>query len=93
MYPGECQQIVVEQIGQGLGLSVAQVRAETRSDPGEGLFGVATRQNTDASVRMTSQNRRTTFSVGTGQGSVVSEIQPCESNKAVLQAVSVGEDP
>jgi hypothetical protein len=35
-------QVVEEQIAQGLGLSVAQVKAEIHADPGEGLFGVAT---------------------------------------------------
>ena len=34
--------MVEEQIAQGLGLSVAQVKAEIRANPGEGLFGVAT---------------------------------------------------
>jgi hypothetical protein len=35
-------QTVEEQIAQGLGLSVAQMKAEIQVDPGEGLFGVAT---------------------------------------------------
>jgi hypothetical protein len=35
-------QTVEGQIAQGLGLSVAQVKAEIRANPGEGLFGVAT---------------------------------------------------
>jgi hypothetical protein len=37
-------QAVEEQIAQGLGLSVAQVKAGIHADPGEGLFGVATAQ-------------------------------------------------
>jgi hypothetical protein len=37
--------MVEEQIAQGLGLSVAQARDEIRADPGEGLFGVATRSS------------------------------------------------
>jgi hypothetical protein len=45
--PAAYYQTVEEQIAQGLGLSVAQVRAEIRSDPGEGLFGVATRHRVD----------------------------------------------
>jgi hypothetical protein len=43
--PAAYYQTVEEQIAQGLGLSVAQVRDEIRVDPGEGLFGVATRHN------------------------------------------------
>jgi hypothetical protein len=35
-------QAVEGQIAQGLGLSVAQVKAAIHADPGEGLFGVAT---------------------------------------------------
>jgi hypothetical protein len=42
--PAAYYQTVEEQIAQGLGLSVAQVKAGIRSDPGEGLFGVATAQ-------------------------------------------------
>jgi hypothetical protein len=45
--PAAYYQTVEEQIAQGMGLSVAQVRAEIRSDPGEGLFGVATRHRVD----------------------------------------------
>jgi hypothetical protein len=33
---------VEEQIAQGMGMSVTQVKAGIRADPGEGLFGVAT---------------------------------------------------
>jgi len=40
--PAAYYQAVEEQIAQGLGLSVAQVKAGIRADPGEGLFGVAT---------------------------------------------------
>jgi hypothetical protein len=43
--PAAYYQTVEEQIAQGLGLSVAQVKARVQSDPGEGLFGVATGQN------------------------------------------------
>jgi hypothetical protein len=42
--PAAYYQTVEEQIAQGLGLSVAQVKAGIRADPGEGLFGVATAQ-------------------------------------------------
>ena len=42
--PAAYYQTVEEQIAQGLGLSVAQMKAEIRADPGEGLFGVATAQ-------------------------------------------------
>jgi hypothetical protein len=42
--PATYYSAVEEQIAQGLGLSVAQVQAGIRSDPGEGLFGVATAQ-------------------------------------------------
>ncbi len=42
--PTAYYQVVEEQIAQGLGSSVAQVKAEIRADPGEGLFGVATTQ-------------------------------------------------
>ena len=41
---GNYYQTVEEQIAQGLGLSVAQVKAGIHADPGEGLFGVATAQ-------------------------------------------------
>jgi len=41
--PAAYYQVVEEQIAQGLGLSVAQVKTEIHADPGEGLFGVATR--------------------------------------------------
>jgi hypothetical protein len=37
-------QTVEERIAQGLGLSLAQVKAGIRANPGEGLFGVATTQ-------------------------------------------------
>jgi hypothetical protein len=40
--PATYYQLVEEQIAQGLGLSVTQVRAGIRADPGEGLFAVAT---------------------------------------------------
>lgn len=40
--PAAYYQAVEEQISQGLGVSVAQVKAAIRADPGEGLFGVAT---------------------------------------------------
>jgi hypothetical protein len=43
--PAAYYQMVEEQIAQGLGLSVAQVRDEIHADPGEGLFGVATRRS------------------------------------------------
>jgi hypothetical protein len=42
--PAAYYQIVEEQVAQGLGLSVAQVKAGIRADRGEGLFGVATAQ-------------------------------------------------
>ncbi len=42
--PAAYYETVEEQIAQGLGLSVAQVKAGIRADPGEGLFGVATAQ-------------------------------------------------
>jgi hypothetical protein len=42
--PATYYEAVEEQIAQGLGLSVSQVKAEIRTDPGEGLFGVATVQ-------------------------------------------------
>jgi hypothetical protein len=42
--PAAYYEIVEGQIAQGLGLSVAQVKAGIRADPGEGLFGVATAQ-------------------------------------------------
>jgi hypothetical protein len=42
--PAAYYQTVEEQIAQGLGLSIAQVKAGIRADPGEGLFGVATSQ-------------------------------------------------
>jgi hypothetical protein len=40
--PAAYYQAVKEQIAQGLGMSVAQVKAGIHADPGEGLFGVAT---------------------------------------------------
>ena len=42
--PAAYYQTVEEQIAQGLGLSVAQVKAGIHADPGEGLFAVATAQ-------------------------------------------------
>src|SRR5689334_3560345 len=42
--PAAYYSTVEEQIAQGLGLSVAQVKASIHADPGEGLFGVATAQ-------------------------------------------------
>jgi hypothetical protein len=42
--PAAYYQTVEEQIAQGLGVSVAQVKAGIHADPGEGLFGVATAQ-------------------------------------------------
>jgi hypothetical protein len=42
--PAAYYQTVEEQIAHGLGLSVAQMKAGIRADPGEGLFGVATAQ-------------------------------------------------
>ena len=42
--PAAYYQTVEEQIAQGLGLSVAQVKDGIHADPGEGLFGVATAQ-------------------------------------------------
>jgi hypothetical protein len=42
--PAAYYEAVEEQIAQGLGLNVAQVKAGIRADPGEGLFGVATAQ-------------------------------------------------
>src|SRR5262249_7303141 len=42
--PAAYYQTVEEQIAQGLGLNVAQVKTGIRADPGEGLFGVATAQ-------------------------------------------------
>jgi hypothetical protein len=40
--PAAYYQAVEEQIAQGLGMSVAQVKAGIHANPGEGLFGVAT---------------------------------------------------
>jgi hypothetical protein len=42
--PAAYYELVEEQIAQGLGLSVAQVKDGIRANPGEGLFGVATAQ-------------------------------------------------
>lgn len=42
--PAAYYQTVEEQIAQGLGLSVAQVKDGIHADTGEGLFGVATAQ-------------------------------------------------